>query len=156
MTIRMYASPVDLLGPATIPPKAQTGYYPRIWQYATRYRAIVSSKDDTDGSPALSWVVAIGQAADWTAADADAEMRLIAEFPSSVTNFQEAKVFLKGQTVGDLSAALRTRFQNIFDALGINRSDFTLATPLFKVWKRLCSSQLEAGDNFSDGPFIAP
>lgn len=157
MTIRLYVCPADLLqrGVGTIKgvPVSLTGYYPRIVQYAVRYRSVVASKGDTDGSPALFWILAVGQASDWAGADADAEMRLIAEFPAAVTSYQQSKTFLKSTAVGDLSAVVRTRLQDVFDAIGVNRGDFTLATPLWVVWKRLASSQQEADDNFGGEVF---
>ena len=148
MTVRLYACPIDQLAPPIVP---RAGFYPRIRAYTDKWRANVGS--NLDGTPALPWVLAVGIALDWTAADADVEMRLIAEWPPAIQTFPEARQWLKDHTVADLSVAMRNRFQNVFDAIGANRSDFTLATTLWQVFRRLASAQLEADDNFSGGTF---
>lgn len=133
-----------------------TVFVPRAVQYIAPkpngdWHASIASK--LDGTPALVWVVVICFTPDWTAADADPQMRLVAEFPVSVTKFSEAKAWLSTRTINDLSAAMRTRLQNVYDALGINRSDFTLTTGLLLVIHRMFSAQLEADENFAQGAF---
>lgn len=106
---------------------------------------------NADGTPASPWVITLGRATSWTAANADPEIEVMFPVPSSVDTAQELRDFLRTRTVGDLTVAQRNNLQAIFDNHGIPRSDFTLATTGAQVLRRAACWLFQADHNFCMG-----
>lgn len=146
MSVRVWAGPWVGTGTALDP------YRPKAAQYCTRGSSNFFPSN-SDGSPASTWVVAIGRAPDWTAASADAELTDIfaGDLPASIDTPSDLKVFLRTRTIGDIPLARRQQIQTNLDSLGVGRADFTLATPLWKVFRRIASTIFEKDDGFASG-----
>jgi hypothetical protein len=104
-----------------------------------------------DGSPASTWVITAGRAQDWTAAIADASLTDIfaGDLPGTINSRDDLIAFLRGRTVGDVPLARRQAIQANLDSLGVARADFTLTTPLWKVFQRIISTLFEKDGNFA-------
>jgi hypothetical protein len=142
MSLRIMLSPAVQIAPNVYQPKAE------------RYCSggcvhIVPSL--LTGIPASSVVLTLGRAADWTAADADAQIELVIAVPTNINTPAELVNRLRTATVGDLTTAQRTSMQAVFDNHGIPRGDFVLATPLSKVFRRLVSWLFEQDESFGFG-----
>ena len=99
---------------------------------------------NADGTPASAWVLTFGRSTNWAGADLDSTVTMIFSHPSDV--IATVKTALRTLTLGDLSGAERTRLTNVFAALGVPASDFTLATKLWIIVRRLVA-WLQAQDN---------
>ena len=107
---------------------------------------------NADGTPAGTWVVTVGRAADWTAAAADVDLRdIFAGDLGTANTVAEFKSLAKATTVGQVSVARRNAINANLDALGVSRADFTLATPMWKVFQRVVSTCLEKDHDFGGG-----
>jgi hypothetical protein len=106
-----------------------------------------------DGTPASTWIVTVGRAADWTAASADAALVDLfgGDLPSTVDTTADLKSLLRTRTVGDVPLARRNTITGQLDTLGVARADFTLTTPLWKVFQRTISTLVEKDANFGSG-----
>jgi hypothetical protein len=108
---------------------------------------------NVDGTPASTWIITIGRAADWTAASADTALVDIfgGDLPATVDSVADLKTLLRTRTVGDVPVARRNVITAQLDTLGVARADFTLTTPLWKVFQRVISVLLEKDANFASG-----
>lgn len=104
-----------------------------------------------DGTNATSFVLTLGRATSWTAADADAQIEKLFPIPASIDTAAELRDWLKTHTVADLTVAQRNAMQAIFDNHAIPRSDFTLTTTGAQVMQRIVSFLLERDFNFGLG-----
>jgi hypothetical protein len=145
MSVRVWAGPTVGSGTSADP------YRPKAAQYCTAQASFFPS--NSDGTPASAWVITIGRASDWTAAEADAQLTdlFAGDLPASIDTPAGLKAFLRTRTVGDVPIARRNALQANLDALGVVRSDFTLATPLWKVFQRVASTLFEKSFNFGAG-----
>jgi len=92
---------------------------------------------DQSNTPVGSWLISVGLSSDWSAAAADPQITFLFVFPAGVNTLAEMKAYLRATTVGDLTAGRRSALQTRLDNLGVPRTDFTLATPLSKVFRRV-------------------
>lgn len=104
-----------------------------------------------DGRNASAWVMTIGRATNWTAANADPEIEFLFPVPAEVDTADEFRDHLRVTTFGELTAAQKTNLQTIFDAHAIPRTDFTAVTTLAQVVQRVASFLFEKDHNFSMG-----
>lgn len=126
-------------------------YFSKASRYCAQYANFFPS--NADGTPASTWVLTMGRAADWTAASADAELidLFAGELPPAVDTPAELLAFLRVRTVGDVPLGRRQTIQASLDALGVARADFTLATPLWRLFQRVSSALFEKDANFAAG-----
>jgi hypothetical protein len=145
MSVRVWAGPWIGTGTTADP------YRPKAAQYCTAQASFFPS--NSDGTPASSWVLTMGRAVDWTAAEADVELidLFAGDLPQAADTPAELKAFLRTRTVGDVPVPRRSAIQANLDSLGVVRADFTLATPLWKVFQRVASTLFEKGFNFGAG-----
>lgn len=144
MSVRVWASPWVLEDRGT-----GTAYDSKASRYCTAWANFFPS--NADGTPASAWVVTIGRASDWTAADADAELTDIfgGDLPQAIDSPADLRALLRTRTVGDVPVARRSRITAALDSLGVARADFTLQTPLWKVFQRVASTLFEKDFNFA-------
>lgn len=143
MSARVWAGPwVQVIDPTPI-------YVSKAAQYCTG-GWVNFFPSNADGTPASTWVLTMGRAVDWTPAEADAEMIDLfgGDLPASANTPDELRAFLRSRTVGDVPLVRRQAIQANLDSLGVVRSDFTLSTPLWKVFQRVCSTLFEKDANF--------
>jgi hypothetical protein len=95
----------------------------------------------------------MGRAADWTSALADSELidLFAGDLPPAADTPSELRAFLRTRTVGDIPVGRRQTIQANLDGLSVVRSDFTLQTPLWKVFQRVSSTLFEKDANFASG-----
>ena len=143
MSVRVWAGPWVLEDRGT-----GLVYYSKASQYCSGYANFFPSNED--GTPASSWVLTMGRAADWTAAEADAELidLFAGDLPASANTPTELRTFLRTRTVGDVPVARRQAIQANLDALGVVSTDFTASTLLWKVFQRVTSTLFEKDFNF--------
>lgn len=106
-----------------------------------------------DGTPASTWVITIGRAADWTAAGADAQLDdlFAGDLPGTINSRDDLLAFLRGRTIADVPLARRNAITAVLDKYAVPRSDFVGTTPLWKVFQRVASTLFEKDDNFGGG-----
>src|SRR5512146_2878506 len=145
MSLRVYACPIIGTGIQGDP------YRSKMSLYSTKYATIFPS--NVDGTPASTWVLTIARLDDWSAVEADATMINIfgVDLPDTLQSRDDLRTWLRGRTIGDIPTARRNAIQTRLDNLGVYRGDFTLATPLWKVFQRVFASTLEKDANFSAG-----
>lgn len=141
--IRVWASP---------PVLADGAYSAKADQYCTG-GFVNFFPSNLDGTPASTWVITVGRASDWTAAEADAALVDIfaGDLPGTIDSPQDLRAFIRSRTVGDVPVGRRQTIQANLDTLGVPRADFVLATPLWKVFQRITSTLLEKDFNFGSG-----
>lgn len=134
-----------------ISPSVQTGNVCRskAESYCNAFVNFYPSNED--GTPASAWILTVGRAADWAAADADAQVEVVFPVPGSVSSRDELVTWLRTVTIGDMTAQQRSAMQAVFDNHGIHRADFTLSTSGAKVMRRLVSACVEQDFNFGLG-----
>jgi hypothetical protein len=144
MSVRVWAGPWVLGG---VPP----AYDAKAAQYCAQYVNFFPS--NTDGSPASSWVLTAGRAADWTAAEADVDLIDIfaGDLPASVNTPAELRNYLRTRTIAQVPLARRNAITANLDTLGVIRTDFVGTTPLWKVFQRVASTLFERDANFAAG-----
>lgn len=101
-----------------------------------------------DGMNASSWVITLGRASSWTAANADPQIEFLFPVPGTVDTPAELRQFLRSNTIGNLTTAQRNNMQAVFDNHGIPRSDFTLATTGAQVLKRAIGWLMQTDHNY--------
>lgn len=104
-----------------------------------------------DGTSATPFVMTVGRSADWTAANADAQIEVVIAVPNTIDTPAALINLLRTKTVADLTSGQRSQMQAIFDNHSIPRSDFTLSTPLSRIFRRLVSFLFENDENFGLG-----
>jgi len=97
---------------------------------------------------ASSWVITLGRASSWTAANADPQIEFLFPVPGTVDTPAELRQFLRSNTIGNLTTAQRNNMQAVFDNHGIPRSDFTLATTGAQVMKRAIGWLMQTDHNY--------
>lgn len=104
-----------------------------------------------DGTPASPWVVSFIRASDFTAIDSDStcDDLFAGDLPQTVIDRDSFLAFVRGRTIGDVPTARRNQITAVLDKYGIVRSDFTTATPLWRVMRRVASTLFEQDDNFA-------
>jgi hypothetical protein len=145
MSVRVWASPpVSLNGGTAFIPKAE--------QYCTG-GARNFFPTNPDGTPASTWIITIGKAVDWTTASADAALVDVfaGDLPGTINSRDDLIAYLRIRTVGDVPIARRQTIQAQLDTLVVPRADFTLTTPLWKVFQRVISTLSEKDSNFAAG-----
>lgn len=123
-------------------------YRPKAADYCIGFASFFPSR--ADGTPASSWVLTMGRASSWAAAEADPEMidLFAGDIPGAIDTPAELRAFLRGRTVGDVPLARRQAIQANLDTLGVARADFLASTPLWKVFQRVASTLFEKDYNF--------
>jgi hypothetical protein len=144
MSVRVWAGPTVLLS-------NPTRYASKAGTYCTAHINFFPS--NSDGTPASTWVLTIGRAADWTAASADTSLTDVfaGDLPTTIQNRDDLVWFLKARTIGSIPVGRRATIQANLDALGVPRADFTLTTPLWRVFRRIVSTLMEQDDNYGGG-----
>jgi hypothetical protein len=143
MSIRVMISPPVLVAPNAYATKAEQYCHGGFVNYFP---------SNADGTPASTWVLTIGRAPDWTAADADPDVTRIFSHPGD--NVPAMKDAFRSSSWGDLSGAERTRLIAVFGAIALPVSDFTAATQRWRIVRRMISwlmgmdENLAAGSNF--------
>lgn len=142
-SIRVWVSPPELVNNA---------YFAKAEQYCDG-GFVNFFPSNSDGSNASTWVVTIGRSSDWTAAAADSQLTDVfaGDLPTSVNTVIDLKVLLRTRTVGDVQSTRRQQITTNLTNLGVITTDFTLTTPLWKVFQRLISSLSEKDFNFAGG-----
>jgi hypothetical protein len=116
-----------------------------------RYANFIPSQDN--GAPAASWCITIGDAVDWTTADADSAItNLFAPELDGTENTKAAFLAkLRGVTLAELSPARRTAIQSRLDTLGVPYADLDGTTTLLRLFGRVLSNLLERDFNWGRG-----
>jgi hypothetical protein len=108
---------------------------------------------NSDGTAASPWVITVGRAPDWTAAEADLELDDLfgGDLPANIDTVDELRNLLRTRTVADVPIARRNRITAVLDEYGVQRADFVGTTPLWKVFQRVVSTLSERDYNFASG-----
>jgi hypothetical protein len=132
--IRVYICPV--IGAGT----KQDPYRSRGADFGYQYASFIPSK--ADGSPAFTWALTVVVGADFAAIDADASCDDLfgGDLPAGVNTRDELRAFLRANTVADVPLARRNAITAVLDKYGVDRTDFTGATPLWRVLQRVVST----------------
>lgn len=142
MSIRVWVSP-------PIKVTNENAYYPKAENYCDG-GCVNWAPVNSDGTPAATWWVTIGRASDWTAAAADSQLTDVfaGDLPASINTVADLKALLRTRVVGDIALARRQQITTNLNNFGVITSDFTLQTPLWKVFQRLISTLSEKDYNF--------
>lgn len=107
--------------------------------FGYQYSAFLPAK--ADGTPKFLWVLVVLKSNNFTAIDADTSCDdlLQGDLPAGINTKAEFIAFLKSRTVGDVPLARRQAIIAVFDKYGIDRSDFTLQTSLWRCFRRAVS-----------------
>lgn len=145
MSLRVYATP--WIGTGTKPDP----YRSKMAAYTPKYVSFFPSQGD--GAPGSSWVLAIGRLADWSAVEADATMVDIfgGDLPNTIESKADLVAALRARTIGSLPTPRRNAIQASLDDLGVPRADFTTATTMLTVFRRVVAICLEHDENFGTG-----
>lgn len=145
MSIRIWVSP-----PVKV--ANENAYYPKAEDYCNG-GSVNWAPVNADGTPAATWWVTAGRSSDWAAALADSQLIDVfaGDLPASVNTVADFKALLRTRTVGDIAQARRQQITTNLNNLGVVTSDFTLTTPLWKVFQRLISTLSEKDHNFGGG-----
>lgn len=81
--------------------------------------------------------------------DATCDDLFVGDLPQSITTRDELLQFLRDRTISDVPVARRNAITAVLDKYEIPRSDFVLATPLWRVMQRVSSYLFEQDDNFA-------
>jgi hypothetical protein len=147
MSIRVWISPpvqVDI-GGGNLVWKAKAEQY--CLQSVNRFPV------NPDGSPASAWVITAGRNADWTAAQADTDLDDLfgGDLPASIDTVDALKSFLRSRTISQVPTARRNAINAVLAEYGVVTTDFNGATPLWRVWQRVCSTLDEQDFNYAGG-----
>lgn len=95
-----------------------------------------------DGTPKFTWALTVVVSSDFTAIDADTTCDDLfgGDLPAGINSRADLKAFLKSNTVADVPLARRNAIIAVLDKYGIDRTDFTGATPLWRVFQRVVST----------------
>jgi hypothetical protein len=119
--------------------------------YMERFVNFVPS--GADGRPASDWVLTIGRASDWTAADLDA--RLTNLFAPELDGTEETKAefvaALRAKVLADVGPVREAAIKARLDLLGVLYADFTGQTTMWQLFKRVLSSLIERDAAWGDG-----
>jgi hypothetical protein len=143
MSVRVWAAP-----PITV----NGNHLSKAEQYCTG-GCVNFFPSNPDGTPASTWVITIGRAANWTAASTDTALvdLFAGDLPDTINTPSDLRALLRTRTVGDVLPARRQAIQAQLDTLAVPRADFTLTTPLWKVFQRVVSTLFEKDANFAAG-----
>lgn len=130
MPAKYYISPIIGNGSEDNPFRAKISDYPGV-----SCSSIIPSKPD--GTPRFTWTLVYVSGLDFSALDADLEIKDVFEKFASGVSFGEIQVFLKSKTVGDLAVTKRSAVQTYLTALGVDLTGVTLSTQLWDVVKRV-------------------
>ncbi len=146
MSIRVWVSPSVLVNNGRF-----DEWQSKAQRYCTGFNNVFPSNGD--GSPASAWIITVGRSADWTAAQADADLIDLfgGDLPSTIDTVSDLITLLRSRVIADVPLARRTAITNVLDQLGVVRTDFTSATPLWKVFQRVISTLSEKDANFASG-----
>lgn len=145
MASRVMISPVV----SSLGPRGSTILRSKAEQYCDAFVNFFPSNQD--GSSASLWVLTLGRASSWTAAQADSEIEFLFPLPANVDTADELRAFLRGRTIGDLTVAQRNNLHAVLDNHGVNRADFTLETTGAKVLQRVVAALAERDFGFGMG-----
>lgn len=109
------------------------------------------SANTSEGPPASTWMISFIRSDDFSAIEADPTCDDLfgGDLPSSLQTRDDLLAFLRSRTVGDVPTSRRNAITAVLDKYGIARADFTTATPLWKVMRRVASTLFEQDDNFA-------
>lgn len=126
-------------------------YYSKASAYCAQYANYFPS--NLDGTPASTWVLTMGRAADWTAASADPDLidLFAGDLPAAADTPAELRNYLRTRTIAQVPLARRNAITANLDILGVARADFVGTTPLWKVFQRVTSTLFEKDANFGAG-----
>lgn len=129
--IRAYICPV--VGSGT----KQDPYCSKARSFGYQFANYIPSKPD--GSPLFTWSLAVLNSSDFTAIDADASCDDLfgGDLPANIDSRAELRNMLKTTTVLDVPVARRNAITAVLDKYGVDRTDFTGQTLLWRVLQRV-------------------
>lgn len=125
------------------------GYRSKAWDFPGYSTSSIFPTNLADGSPASPWVFTRIISPDFTAIDADpsCDDLFAGDLPNSIQSRADLAAFLKGRTVGNVPTARRNTIMAVIDKYGVDRSDFNLSTPLWRVVQRVAATLLARDGN---------
>lgn len=132
--IRVYICPV--IGSGT----KQDPYVSKARTFGYQFANFIPS--NPDGTPRFTWSLAALNSSDWTAIEADAacDDLFAGDLPANIDTRAELRALLKSRAVIDVPLARRNAIIAVLDKYGVDHSDFTGATPLWRVFQRVVST----------------
>lgn len=132
--IRAYLCPVS--GDGT----KQTPYCSKARSFGYQYANFIPS--NAGGSPKFTWALAAVNSDDFTEIDADVTCDDLfgGDLPANIDTRAELRALLKTRTVLDVPVARRNAIIAVLDKYGIDRTDFTGQTLLWRVLQRVVST----------------
>lgn len=143
MSIRIYAGGVQEYAPGKF----------RAWAAQYMSPSINFWPSLTNGRPASDWVITIGRATDWLAADLDPTITNL--FGPELDGTEETKedviLALSAKTLAEVGLQRRAVIQARLDVLGVPYTDFTGTTTMWQLFKRVLSVLFERDSNWGYG-----
>lgn len=104
-----------------------------------------------DGTPASPWVLSVGRAPGWAAANADADLRQLFPIPGTIDTREALVAYLRDTTVAAGSPAQQAALLALLDSLNVYRGDVILTVSLARVVRRVRAFLMEKDPGFADG-----
>jgi len=140
--IRVYICPIIGTGVKGNPYKSKGA------TFGYQYSNYIPSNPAT-GVPTSPWSLAVLKSNDWTAIEADPTCDDLfgGDLPANIDTNEELRALLKNRTVSDVPLARRNAIIAVLDKYGVDRSDFTGSTPLWRVFQRVMRDLFGANVN---------
>jgi hypothetical protein len=129
--IRVYICPVIGTGTKADPYRSKGA------DFGYQFSSFIPSRPD--GTPLFTWALTVLVGADFSAIDADAACDDLfgGDLPASVNTRDELRAFLRANTIADVPLARRNAITAVLDKYGVDRTDFTGTTRLWRVLQRV-------------------
>lgn len=110
--------------------------------FGYQYAAFIPTAADGTPEPSFAWALTVLEAGDFTAIDADPDCDDLfgGDLPASIDTRPELRALLTTRTVADVPTARRNAIIAVLDKYGVDRTDFTGQTPLWRVFQRVLST----------------